>query len=268
MVGSWGGLGDAALELCGDLRHIWSMAGIRLDQLLVSRGLAESREKAQRLIIAGKVRVAGNVSDKPGKTFADDCKIEIEQPERFVSRGGEKLEGAFQKFGLNVEGLVCLDVGASTGGFTDCLLQHGAARVYSVDVGKGQLHWKLRSDPRVVVIDEINARYITPTLLPEKPSFACADVSFISLTLVLPAVIKVLAVPATLVTLIKPQFEVGRDQVGAGGVVRDVQMREAVVEKIRVFGENKLGLEWRGVCESPIKGPAGNVEFLAWWNRK
>ncbi len=243
------------------------MAGIRLDQMLVQRGLVESREKAQRLIMAGKVRVAGQVQPKAGKTFAEDCVIEIEQPERFVSRGGEKLEGAFQQFGLNVEGLVCADVGASTGGFTDCLLQHGAMRVYAIDVGKGQLHWKLRSDPRVTVIDEVNARNIQATFLPEKAVFACVDVSFISLTLVLPAVIKVLAPQATIVTLIKPQFEAGREQVGKGGVVRDERVRADVVEKIRVFGETKLGLTWRGVCESPIKGPAGNVEFLAWWNK-
>lgn len=241
------------------------MAGIRLDHMLVQRGLVESREKAQRLIMAGKVRVAGQVQPKAGKTFAEDSVVEIEQPERFVSRGGEKLEGAFQQFGLNVEGLVCADVGASTGGFTDCLLQHGAARVYAIDVGKGQLHWKLRSDPRVIVIDEMNARNIQATLLPEPVAFACVDVSFISLTLVLPAVIKVLAPQATIVTLIKPQFEAGREQVGAGGVVRDDRVRAEVVEKIRAFGEAKLGLTWRGVCESPIKGPAGNVEFLAWW---
>lgn len=243
------------------------MAGIRLDQLLVARGLAESREKAQRLVIAGKVRVAGNVIDKPGKTFANECKIEIEQPERFVSRGGEKLEGAFEKFGLNVSGIVCLDVGASTGGFTDCLLQHGASRVYAVDVGKGQLHWKLRNDPRVVVIDGVNARNITPALLPEKPAFACVDVSFISLTLVLPAVAGVLAPAATLVTLIKPQFEAGREQVGSGGVVRDPRVHDEVVAKVRDFGDSRLGLKWRGVCESPLRGPAGNVEFLAWWEK-
>jgi 23S rRNA (cytidine1920-2'-O)/16S rRNA (cytidine1409-2'-O)-methyltransferase len=249
------------------LRHIRRMAGTRLDQLLVLRGLAESREKAQRLIMAGKVRVAGNVSDKPGKTFAEDCEILIEQPERFVSRGGEKMEGAFLRFGLNVEGLICLDVGASTGGFTDCLLQHGASRVYSVDVGKNQLHPKIRNDPRVVAIDGVNARYIESSLLPEKPSFACIDVSFISLTLVLPAALTVLASPATIVTLIKPQFEAGRGQVGKGGVVRDERIREEVVERIREFGVTKLGLEFCGVCESPIKGPAGNVEFLACWKK-
>ena len=248
-------------------RHIRRMAGIRLDQLLVQRGLAESREKAQRLIIAGKIRVGGHPQTKPGKTYADDSAVELEQPERYVSRGGEKLEGAFEKFQLNVEGIVCLDVGASTGGFTDCLLQHGAARVYAVDVGKNQLHWKLQNDPRVLVFDGVNARHLTPSLLPEKPAFACVDVSFISLTLVLPAVLNVLAEEATLVTLIKPQFEAGREQVGRGGVVRDIRVHEEVVEKIKTFGVKKLGLKWLGVCESPIKGPAGNIEFLACWKK-
>jgi len=243
------------------------MAGIRLDQLLVSRGLAESREKAQRLIIAGKVRVGGHPQTKPGKTFPAETEPELEQPERFVSRGGEKLEGAFAQFGLNVEGLVCLDVGASTGGFTDCLLQHGAKRVYAIDVGRAQLHPKIANDPRVIVHDGVNARHITPKLLPEQPAFACVDVSFISLTLVLPAVVGVLAPDATLVTLIKPQFEAGRGQVGSGGVVRDDSVRSAVVEKIRLFGETELGLKCLGVCDSSIKGPAGNVEFLAHWKR-
>lgn len=243
------------------------MAGIRLDQLLVQRALAESRERAQRLIIAGKVRVAGNVVDKSGKTFADDVEIVIEQPERFVSRGGEKLEGAFEKFELNVTGLVCMDVGASTGGFTDCLLQHGAARVYALDVGKGQLHWKLRNDPRVIIHDELNARNIPAHLIPERPAFACVDVSFISLTLVLPAVVGALATPATLVTLIKPQFEAGRGQVGAGGVVRDEAVRTAVIEKVRTFGTQQLKLDWLGVVESPLKGPAGNTEYLAHWSK-
>lgn len=247
------------------LRQIAGMAGVRLDQLVVQQGLAESREKAQRLIMAGKVRVTGQVQTKAGKTFPADAVLELEQPERFVSRGGEKLEGAFVTFGIDVTGKVCADMGASTGGFTDCLLQHGAARVYALDVGKGQLHWKLRSDARVVTIDEINVRHLDPALIPEKVSFVCVDVSFISLTLILPAVINVLAPDAELVTLIKPQFEAGRGQVGAGGVVRDEAVRNAVVEKIRLFGTEQLGLDWAGLCESPIKGPAGNTEFLAWW---
>jgi 23S rRNA (cytidine1920-2'-O)/16S rRNA (cytidine1409-2'-O)-methyltransferase len=240
---------------------------IRLDQLLLERGLAESREKAQRLIRAGVVRVAGQVAAKPGQTVPPESAIEVTAAERFVSRGGEKLEAAFQHFGLDVRGRVCLDVGASTGGFTDCLLQHGAARVYALDVGRGQLHWKLRQDPRVVVLDERNARHLQPSDLPERPAFATVDVAFISLTKVLPAVAAVLVPGAELVTLIKPQFEAGRDEVGRGGVVRDPAVRAAVVETVRVFGMQRLGLEWRGVCESPVRGPAGNVEFLAAWRR-
>jgi 23S rRNA (cytidine1920-2'-O)/16S rRNA (cytidine1409-2'-O)-methyltransferase len=236
--------------------------------LLVQRGLAESREKAQRLILAGEVRVGGHAQTKPGHTYADDVVVAVTAAERFVSRGGEKLEEAFQRFPLNVAGRVCLDVGASTGGFTDCLLQHGAAKVYALDVGRGQLHEKLRTDPRVVVMDEINARFLEPAQLPEKPSFATVDVAFISLTKVLPAITRVLATPFELVTLIKPQFEAGREQVGKGGVVRDPAVHEDVLQRIRKFGTEDLGLMWVNSCESPIKGPAGNVEFLAFWKRE
>ena len=243
------------------------MSAIRLDQLLVQRGLAESREKAQRLIMAGKVRVDGLVFTKAGKTVPDEVPIEVEQPERFVSRGGEKLEGAFTHFNLDVTGLVCLDAGASTGGFTDCLLQHGAARVYAVDVGHGQLHWKIRSDPRVVVMDGVNARHLAPSMIPESPAFATADVSFISLTLVLPALAAVLAPGGRMVTLIKPQFEAGREEVGSGGVVRDEAVRAATVEKVRRFGVERTGLNWLGCCVSPLTGPAGNVEYLALWGK-
>jgi 23S rRNA (cytidine1920-2'-O)/16S rRNA (cytidine1409-2'-O)-methyltransferase len=237
----------------------------RLDVLLVERGLAETREKAQGLIRAGQVLVNGQLADKPGHTFDTGGAFEVKAGPRFVSRGGEKLEGAFETFHLNVKDLTCLDVGASTGGFTDCLLQHGAAKVFAVDVGKGQLHWKLRNDPRVTVIEALNARYLKPADLPVKPRFVVVDVSFISLTRILPAVIQVVDVPAELVTLIKPQFEAGRKQVGKGGVVRDEAVRAAVVENIRAWGTKELALEWLGVCESPIKGPAGNVEFLAYW---
>lgn len=243
------------------------MSKERLDILLAERGLTESREQAQRLIGAGKVKVAGQLSTKCGHKFDVNVVVEVEEPQRFVSRGGEKLEGAFLSFGLDVHGLVCLDVGASTGGFTDCLLQHGASKVYAIDVGKGQLHWKLRNDPRVVVMEEVNARYLAPESIPEKPSFAVMDVSFISLTKVLPAVISVMSNNACLVTLIKPQFEAGRKQVEKGGVVRDPEIRKVVVEKIRDFGEKQMKLKWSGVCESPLKGPAGNIEFLAYWKK-
>lgn len=234
--------------------------------MLVERGLAESREKAQGLIYAGQVLVNCQLASKPGHTFdASASLLEVKASPRFVGRGGEKLEAAFEAFGLKVGGMVCLDVGASTGGFTDCLLQHGATKVFAVDVGKGQLHWKLRNDPRVVVMEEVNARYLEPADLPERPEFATVDVSFISLTKVLPAVIQTLNVTAELVTLIKPQFEAGRKDVQKGGVVRDEAVRAAIVEKIKAWGTHELGLEWLGVCESPIKGPAGNVEFLAYW---
>ena len=240
----------------------------RLDQLLVRRGLAESREKAQRLILAGAVRVAGRVADKPGHLFPDapDLEVAVAAAERFVSRGGLKLERAFEAFGLDVRGRVCLDAGASTGGFTDCLLQHGAARVYALDVGRGQLHWRLRQDPRVTVREGLNVRYLRPGDLPEPVSVATADLSFISLTKILPALIAVM-VTGDLVALIKPQFEAGPEQVGRGGVVRDPEVRRAVVERTRAFSASLDGLVWQDSCESPIKGPAGNVEYLAWWKR-
>ena len=240
---------------------------IRLDQRVATLGLAESREKAQRLIRAGCVKVNGHIEYKPAREVSDEMVITLIESPRFVSRGGEKLEEAFRQFRLDVSGKICLDVGASTGGFTDCMLQHGAARVYAVDVGRGQLHDKVRTDPRVVVMDAVNARHLTPRDLPEKPEFATIDVSFISLTKVLPAVVAVLAPRAELVTLIKPQFEAGRREISRGGVVKDEAIRQRVVESIRMWGERELGLRWAGSCPSPIKGPAGNVEFLAYWKK-
>jgi len=231
------------------------------------RGLAGSREQAQRLILAGKVTVAGAVADKPGHRFAADAEVEVKAPPRFVSRGGDKLEGAFSAFGLEVAGKICIDVGASTGGFTDCLLQHGAPRVLAVDVGKGQLHWNLRNDERVIVMEGVNARYLAPGDLPFVPVFAVMDVSFISLTKILPAVIQVLGPRAEIVALIKPQFEAGRDQVGKGGVVRDEDLRREIVARVGEFGVRELGLERLGVCESPLRGPAGNVEFFIYWRK-
>ncbi len=239
----------------------------RLDQLLVERGLAESREQAQRLIRAGSVRAAGQVHTQPSRLLALDTALELEAPARYVGRGGEKLEAALRHFAVDVAGRVCLDVGASTGGFTDCLLQHGAARVYALDVGRGQLHWKLRKDARVVAIEGVNARYLRAGDLPETPTLATVDVSFISLEKILPAVAEILAPGADLITLIKPQFEAGRHEVRRGGVVRDSAVHEAVVARVKGFGVETLGLDWRGVCESPVRGPAGNVEFLAYWRR-
>jgi 23S rRNA (cytidine1920-2'-O)/16S rRNA (cytidine1409-2'-O)-methyltransferase len=246
------------------------MVGVRkqrLDLLLVERGLCESREKAQRLIGAGAVRVDGQVAAKAGHSFPPEARIEVEAGERFVGRGGLKMEGALKAFGDPAAGAVCLDAGASTGGFTDCLLQHGAGRVYAVDVGKGQLHWKLRSDPRVVVMDGVNARHLDAVGLPEAVDLAVVDVSFISLTLVLPAVTSMLKAGGRVIALVKPQFEAGRAQVGQGGVVRDPAVHQQVVEKVRRFAEEQLGLAWQGTAVSPLQGPAGNVEFFVHWKK-
>ncbi len=244
------------------------MAKERLDVLTVSRGLVESREQAQRYILAGDVFVNGHPLCKAGIKVASDAAITLRARARYVSRGGEKLEGAFRSFpGWSVEGLKGLDIGASTGGFTDCLLSHGATHVTALDVGRGQLHARLRSDPRVTVIERFNVRHLCAADVLYTPEFAVFDVSFISLTLVMPPVVSILSAGAELVTLIKPQFEAGREEVGRGGVVREQTTREAVVERIRSFGENKLSLAWLGCVESPLIGPAGNVEFLAWWRK-
>ncbi|MBM4162990.1 MAG: TlyA family RNA methyltransferase [Lentisphaerae bacterium] len=236
----------------------------RLDAIVVARGLAASREQAQRLILAGAVRVNGQVAAKAGHTFDDDAVIERTAQPRFVSRGGDKLEGAFAAFPITVAGLDCVDVGASTGGFTDCLLQHGAARVVAVDVGRAQLHGRLRQDPRVTVIEGLNARYLTPAHLPFVPQFGVTDVSFISLRLILPPLAAALAPGSGLISLIKPQFEAGRGQ-APKGVVRDPTVREAVVAAIRAFGTGVIGLEWLGVETSPLLGPEGNVGVMAYW---
>lgn len=241
---------------------------LRLDALLFARGLAPSRTAAQALILEGKVRVGGNVETKAGRAVALDASVEVEAPPRFVSRGGEKLEGAFAKFqGWSVEGCVCLDVGSSTGGFTDCMLQHGALRVMAIDVGTNQLAYKLRSDPRVWVRENFNARNLTVADLPERPARAVTDVSFISLKLILPPMAEVLLPGGEIVSLIKPQFEAGRGQ-APGGVVSDPEVRARVVEEISRFGQETLGLELLGVEESPIRGrEKGNIEYLAWWRK-
>jgi 23S rRNA (cytidine1920-2'-O)/16S rRNA (cytidine1409-2'-O)-methyltransferase len=234
----------------------------RLDKLMVEKGLVPSREKAQALIMIGGVKVNGQVMRKPGQKIREDALIEILQPPcPYVSRGGIKLEGAIKGFGINVEGKVCLDVGASTGGFTDCLLQHGAKRVYAVDVGWGQLHWKLRNDPRVICLEKKNIRYLPKEEIPEEVDLVTIDTSFISLKLVIPAVLKFLKEKAEILALIKPQFEVGKGEVGKGGVVRDPEKHKRVIEEIRIFSQN-LGLHPIGVIESPILGPKGNKEFF------
>ncbi len=228
---------------------------------MVQRQLAESRERAQRLIMAGEVLVNGQVAYKPGMPIAVDANIRIKQPLPYVSRGGLKLAAALDRFPIPVEHTICADVGASTGGFTDCLLQRGAAKVYAIDVGYGQLDWKLRSDPRVVVMDRTNARYVVS--LPEPIALAVVDASFISLRLILPAVLKWLEPDANLVVLVKPQFEAGREKVGKGGVVRDRAVHADVLRSL-IQAAHELGCSPIDLIRSPIEGPAGNVEFLLW----
>ena len=244
------------------------MKRVRLDLLLVERGLAESREKAQRLVLAGEVLVDDAPAAKPGHEVPADCEIRVRKPERFVGRGGLKLEEAFLRFPtLDATGKICVDIGASTGGFTDCLLQRGAQKVFAVDVGRSQLHPRLAADPRVVVLDSCNARHLQPGDLPEPPDLAVTDVSFISLRLILPAIDRLLRPGGETVALIKPQFEAGREEVGKGGVVRDPAIRQQVVDRIRGFGVQTLGWRWLDSCPSPIQGPAGNVEFLSYWRK-
>ena len=241
----------------------------RLDILLVERGLAESRTRAQALVMEGKVRIAGQTEYKASRQVDDETPVEIEAPPRFVSRGGEKLEGAFELWGtgLSAEGKTCLDVGSSTGGFTDCLLQHGARRVMAVDVGTNQLAYSLRTDPRVWVRENFNARYMKPEDLPEVPTLAVTDVSFISLKLILPPIRDVLAPGGEIVALIKPQFEVGKGN-APGGLVRDENLRLAARDEIVRFAKEELGLELLGLAESPIKGrEMGNIEYLSWWRK-
>ncbi len=233
----------------------------RLDELLVARGLAETRSQAQRLILAGQVFIGDAPAAKPGQQVAADAPVRISEALRYVSRGGLKLEAALDAFGIAPVGWVCADVGASTGGFTDCLLQRGAARVYAIDVGYGQLAWSLRTDPRVILLERVNIRYLEA--LPEPVTLATVDVSFIGLGLVLPRIVALLAPAGQVVALIKPQFEVGKGQVGKGGVVRDPRLHREVIRK--VFAEAAaVGLAPAGLIRSPVIGPAGNVEFLAW----
>lgn len=232
----------------------------RLDQVMVSLGLAESRERAVRMILAGEVRVDGIVVDKPAKAISPLASIVVvSNSPRFVSRGGEKLAAALEAGGLDPRGLVCLDVGCSTGGFTDCLLQRGASRVYAVDVGYGQFDWRLREDPRVVLMEQTNIRYLAASAIPEPIDLAVIDVSFISLTKVFPAVLPFLASSAMMVALVKPQFEVGKDEVGRGGIVRDERLRQEAVQRI-VNCAGGLGLTLVTTLESPLKGKKGNQE--------
>lgn len=236
----------------------------RLDVLVASLGLCDSREQAQRLIIAGEVLVKGQPITKPGTKVDDALPITVKNKPKYVSRGGLKLEGALLAFPVKAEGKVCLDIGSSTGGFTDCLLQNGATRVHAVDVGTNQLVWKLRNDPRVIVKEQFNARYMTPEDLGEKVQLIVSDVSFISLTKILPAAYNCLAEGGDMLVLIKPQFELQPEDIGPGGIVRDPELHRRAVDKIREFVTQELGKEWMGVADSPITGMEGNKEFLAW----
>ncbi|MBX3745148.1 MAG: TlyA family RNA methyltransferase [Verrucomicrobiae bacterium] len=240
---------------------------MRLDVRLVELALCPSREQAQRAILAGQVRVNGHVADKPGRNVRRDDRLEVAPGDRYVSRGGEKLEHALSTWALDVPGSSALDIGSSTGGFTDCLLQHGAAHVTCVDVGRGQLAWKLRQDPRVSVMEGVNARHLDPGRFPEpfEPfDLAVLDCSFISLRLVLPPVAALVRPGGRLVALVKPQFEAGRAEVSRGrGVISDPAIHARVLDELRAFVEAQPGLQWRSESPSPLRGPAGNHEFLA-----
>ena len=245
------------------------MPKVRLDVLLVERGLAESRAKAQAMIMAGQVRVADQVTLKPATAVSADSVLTVDSGPRFVSRGGEKLDAALEAFHIDVTGLTCADVGASTGGFTDCLLQRGAAKVYAIDVGKGILHWKLRNDPRVVVMEETNARYVQS--LPEPVALVTVDASFISLKILLPVIKKWNLVGGKtneergdIIALTKPQFEAGKKDVARGdGVIRDPEIHKQVLLDVLGFAQTE-GFQIRGLIKSPLLGPKGNAEFLVW----
>jgi 23S rRNA (cytidine1920-2'-O)/16S rRNA (cytidine1409-2'-O)-methyltransferase len=236
----------------------------RLDQALVERGLCASRERAKRFILAGQVRVNGQPARKPSDAVKPDDELALDAPEKFVSRGGYKLEHALEHFKLDVTGLVALDLGASTGGFTDCLLQHGVARVFAVDVGQGQLAWKLRQDNRVVVMEKINARTLRKDQFPLLADLAVIDCSFISLKKILPSAVPLLKPDGRIVALVKPQFEAGKAEADKGrGVITDPAVHQRVLAELQEFVGAQAGLCWRGVVESPLLGPAGNKEFLA-----
>ena len=236
----------------------------RIDKILVDRGLAESRTKAQALVMAGAVLVNEQLVRKPSELFPSEANIRIkaEATSRYVSRGGVKLEAALREFQLDASGLVCLDLGSSTGGFSDCLLQHGASKVVAIDVGHNQMDWKLRNDARVELREGVNARYLTAEDFDDKFDLATIDVSFISATKILPAVVPLIKQSGRIITLIKPQFEVGKGEVGKGGIVKDPAQHQRVIAEVNAFA-GSLGLIVVGVIESPIRGADGNVEFLA-----
>lgn len=236
----------------------------RLDVILTNRGLFESREKAQGALMAGLVYINGNKADKPGAKYPSDVEVEVRENHMpFVSRGGFKLQRAMEVFGLSLDGNIAMDIGASTGGFTDCMLQHGAVKVYSVDVGYGQLAWSLRNDERVVCMERTNARHLTDKEVPDKIDFASMDVSFISIKKIFPAIVPLLKDEGQMVCLIKPQFEAGREKVGKNGVVRDKEVHIEVINGI-LSSLTEFDLYAHGLTYSPIKGPKGNIEYLVW----
>jgi len=239
----------------------------RLDMLLLERGLIQSREKAQALIMEGKVYVSGTLVDKPGKLICSDSHVELKQEKRYVSRGGIKLEAAINAFGVDLVGKVAMDVGASTGGFTQCLLEHGAKRVYAIDVGYGLIALEFRNDARVILIERENIRYLKKEAIPELINFATVDVSFISLRLVLPRAKDFLAQNGEVIALIKPQFEVGKLEVGKGGIVRDPDKHQRVIKEIEMFAKD-AGFISKGIIESPITGKDGNREFFIYLQNK
>jgi len=235
----------------------------RLDQALVEHGLCDSRERAKRLVLAGAVRINGQSAHKPSDSVKLGDELTVEAPEKFVSRGGHKLEHALEHFQLNVAGLTAIDLGASTGGFTDCLLQRGAHKVFAVDVGQGQLAWKLRQDPRVVVMEKTNARFLKPESFATPADLVVVDCSFISLKKILPPAGPLLRADGKIVALIKPQFEAGKAEADKGrGVITDAAVHDRVLAELQEFVAAQAGLCWRGVIESPLLGPAGNKEFL------
>lgn len=243
------------------------MKKIRLDQLIFDKGFAESRERAKAYIMAGHIYVNGQKETKPGTSVAEDAALEIRgETLPYVSRGGWKIEKALRVFPLDVKGAVCIDCGASTGGFTDVLLKNGAAKVYSVDVGYGQLAWSLRTDPRVVCMERTNIRYVTHEQIPEELDIAVADLSFISLRLVLPAICSLLKPGAPMVCLVKPQFEAGKEKVGKKGVVRDPAVHAEVLREFLRYAP-ECGFGVKGLDFSPIRGPEGNIEYLAWMEK-
>lgn len=240
------------------------MAKERVDSMLVKRGLCNSREQAKRLIMAGEVFTGNDRVSKPSQKFTEEVELIVKDRPKYVGRGGFKMEGALRDFTIDPTGWVCADLGSSTGGFTDCLLQHGAAKVHAIDVGTNQLVWKLRSDERVISKEKFNARNLTPEDIGEKVKLVVMDLSFISLTKVLPAAFGILEEGGYVISLIKPQFELSSGEVGKGGIVREPELHQKAVKKIQKFVTEELGREWRDVVTSPITGTDGNVEFLVW----